>query len=101
MLEKVEQMISNPSTNIDAGTRRRMYLAIKMMRDFIDFCNSPQLENVSNAPDIKAERKRQIEVNLRELMNGDLYVTEANKAIFKSILNFYSRDSYYAYKEKK
>jgi hypothetical protein len=32
-------------------------------------------------------------------MVGDLFVTEANRAIFRSILNFYSRDSYYASKE--
>jgi hypothetical protein len=76
-----------------------MALAIKMMREFIAFSTDPQLKNVQNATQLKAERKAQIEANLRELMLGDLYVTEANRAIFKSILGFYSRDSYYAYKE--
>jgi hypothetical protein len=76
-----------------------MSLAIKMMREFIAFASDPQLKNVANGTQLKAERKLQIEANLRELMLGDLYVTEANRAIFKSILSFYSRDSYYAYKE--
>jgi hypothetical protein len=71
------------------------------MREFIAFSTDPELKNVSNAAQLKAERKDQIEVNLRELMLGDLYLTEANRAIFKSILSFYSRDSYYAYKELK
>jgi hypothetical protein len=101
MMENVEQIISSPNTNVDPDTRKRMYLAIKMMRDYIAFCTNPQLQNVSNATDIKAERKLQIEADLRELMLGNMYLNEANRAIFKSILNFYSRDSYYAYKEKK
>jgi hypothetical protein len=76
-----------------------MALAIKMMREFIAFATSPELKNVQNATQLKSERKAQIEANLKDLMLGDLYLTEANRAIFKSILNFYSRDSYYAFKE--
>jgi altronate dehydratase len=72
-----------------------------MMREFIAFATDPQLKNVTNATQIKAERKAQIEVDLNELMTGDLYLAEANRAIFKSILSFYSRDSYFAYKELK
>jgi hypothetical protein len=60
---------------------------------------TPELKNVTNRTQIKAERKAQIEADLNELMIGDLYLTEANRAIFKSILSFYSRDSYYAFKE--
>ena len=72
-----------------------------MVRNYIAFCNNPQLANVVNSVDIKSERRQQIEADLKKLMTGDAYLTEANRAIFKSILNFYSRDSYYAYKEKK
>jgi hypothetical protein len=99
LMNSVEQMVINPNVNINPATRQRMSLAIKMMREFIAFASDPQLKNVANGTQLKAERKLQIEANLRELMLGDLYVTEANRAIFKSILSFYSRDSYYAYKE--
>lgn len=99
LMNSVEQMITNPSIDINPATRQRMALAIKMMREFIAFSTDPQLKNVQNATQLKAERKAQIEANLKELMLGDLYVTEANRAIFKSILGFYSRDSYYAFKE--
>ena len=98
MLLKVKQIISDPKTNIEVPTRKRMALAIQMMQDFIAFANNPDYANVENFADLKAQRKDQIEANLKELMLGDLYVTEANRAIFKSILNFYSRDSYYAFK---
>jgi len=101
MLENIEQIIDSPNTNVPDATRIRMSLAIRMIRDFMAFCTNPELANAVNAADIKAERKQQVEADLRELMLGDLYVIEANRAIFKSILNFYSRDSYYAYKEKK
>jgi hypothetical protein len=101
LMNSVEQMISNPDVKINPATRQRMALAIKMIREFIAFSTDPELKNVTNAPQLKAARKAQIEANLNELMLGDLYVTEANRAIFSSILNFYSRDSYYAYKELK
>jgi hypothetical protein len=101
LMTSVEQMIQDPNTDINPATRQRMALAIKMIREFIAFSTDPELKNVSNATQLKSERKDQIEANLKELMLGDLYLTEANRAIFKSILGFYSRDSYYAYKELK
>ena len=101
LLNSVEQIIADPNADIRPATRQKMALAIKMMREFIAFATNPQLKNVSNATQLKAERKAQIEADLNELMTGDLYLTEANRAIFKSILSFYSRDSYFAYKELK
>jgi hypothetical protein len=101
LLNSVEQMIADPKADIRAATRQKMALAIKMMREFIAFATDPQLKNVTNATQLKAERKAQIEADLNELMTGDLYLAEANRAIFKSILSFYSRDSYFAYKELK
>ena len=101
LMNSVEQMINNPSVAINPATRQRMSLAIKMMREFIAFATDPELKNVTNATQLKAERRAQIEANLNELMLGDLYMAEANRAIFKSILSFYSRDSYYTFKELK
>jgi hypothetical protein len=98
MLLKVKQIIADPNASIEPATRKRMALAIQMMQDFIAFSNNPDYANMTNFADIKAQRKDQVEADLKELMLGDLYVTEANRAIFKSILNFYSRDSYYAFK---
>jgi hypothetical protein len=99
MLQQIEQIVNNSNIDIDAGTRQRMQLAIKLINDYIAFAKNPDLKNADNAVELKAARKTQIEAGLKELMLGNLYVTEANRAIFKSILGFYSRDSYYASKE--
>jgi hypothetical protein len=100
MLNKIEAMISDTSTPVDSGTRRRMAIAVKLMRDFISLCEDPDVRsNTINGSEIKAARKAQVEAALQELMVGDLYVREANRAVFRSILGFYSRDSYYASKE--
>jgi hypothetical protein len=76
-----------------------MSLAIQMMSGYIRFATDPEMKNVENFADLKRQRKAQIEADLQDLMLGDLYVTEANRAIFKSILNFYSRDSYVAFQK--
>jgi hypothetical protein len=101
MLNSLEQLISNPKTDVRPATRQKLMMAIKMIREFVAFSTDPELKNVENIAQLKRERKEQIEANLNELMVGDLYVTEANRAIFKSILGFYSRESYYVYKELK
>ena len=99
MLNSVKQMIENPNTPVDSGTRQRMAQAIRMMEEFIAFATDPAMKDVSNFTDLKRERRDQIEANLSDLMLGNLYVTEANRAIFRSILNFYSRDSYVSFKK--
>jgi hypothetical protein len=101
LLKQLEQMIANPNVDINPATRRRMQLAVNLINSYIAFVTNPELKNVDNAVQVKSERKAQIEAGLKELMLGDLFVTEANRAIFKSVLGFYSRDSYYASKELK
>jgi hypothetical protein len=99
MLGRVEQMIGNANTPVEPATRQRMSMAIRLMRNYIAFARNPEMANIINGVELKAEQKRIVEEQLKELMIGDPYVTEANRAIFRSILNFYSRDSYFAYKE--
>jgi hypothetical protein len=99
MLNSVEQIINDPSTPVEPATRQRMAVAVKLMRDYVAFCTDPALKNLSDGgASIKAQRREQIEAQLNDLTLGDLYVAEANRAIFKSMLSFYSRDSYYVYK---
>ena len=97
MMTKVEQIVADPKTNVDAGTRTRMTLAIKMVKDFVALVQSPDFKNAINGVDLKRQRKAEIEASLKDLMAGDLYVTEANRAIFKSILDNLSRDSYFTF----
>lgn len=99
LLSSIEQIIADPNTTINPATRQRMRLAIKMVKDFMTFATDPEMRNVVNFTELKGKQKAQIEADLRDLMNGDLQVTEANRAIFSSILSFYSRDSYVALKK--
>ena len=99
MLKQVEQIVNDPNANINSATRQRMQIAIKLINDYVIFAKDPELKNADNAVELKAARKAQIEAALKELIMGDLYVAEANRAIFKSVLGFYSRDSYYASRE--
>jgi len=99
MLGRLEQIIGDAKSPVESGTRQRMSVAIRLMRDFIAFSRNPEFGNIINGVELKAQRKNQVEEQLKDLMLGDAYVTEANRAIFRSILNFYSRDSYFAFKE--
>lgn len=99
LLGNVEQIINNPSTPVDTSTRQRMAAAIKLIRTYTLNCqNIDAQDNMSNKVDVKSELRTQVEEAMKELMLGDLYVTEANRAIFSSIIKAYSRDSYYATK---
>jgi len=100
MMAKIEQIISDPKANIDASTRTRMGLAIKMVKDFMAFAQDPRFGNAINGIEIKRERKAQVEANIKDLMAGDLYVTEANRAVFQSILDSLSRDSYITFSRR-
>jgi hypothetical protein len=99
MLTQLKELVDAPNSPIEPATRQRMSLAIQMMSGYIRFATDPEMKNVENFVDMKRQRKAQIEADLQDLMLGDLYVTEANRAIFKSILNFYSRDSYVAFQK--
>ena len=99
LLSNLDQLVNDPSANIPPATRTRMALAIKMIKDFMAFAQDPALKSLSNATELKAERRQQIEANLTDLMNGDLAVAEADRAIFKSILKSLSRDTYVAVKQ--
>jgi len=94
MMSKVEQIVADPTTKIDPATRIRMTLAIKLVKDFIAFSQDPRIKDAVNGADLKREQKAQVEASLKDLTTGDLYVTEANRAIFAQILNNLSRDSY-------
>jgi hypothetical protein len=99
LLSSVEELLSDPDLNIENATRERMSIAIKMVKEYISFATDPETKNIINFVDLKRERRDQIEEALKDLTLGDLTVAEANRAIFKSILSFYSRDSYVVFKK--
>ena len=99
LLSSLDQMVADPKANIDIATRTRMNIAIKMISDYKAFAEDPTWKTVSNFTDLKKQRKEEIEAKLKNMMFGDAYLTEANRAIFEPILKAYSRDSYVAFQK--
>ena len=64
------------------------------IRNFIQVSQDPALKDAANFADVKRERKASIEALIAELLEGDLIVREANRAVFQTILDYYSRDTY-------
>jgi hypothetical protein len=66
------------------------------IRDFIDLSLDSTVREASNFSEIKRKRKQAIEAMIQDLSIGDLMLKEANRSIFRAILNYYSRDTYTA-----
>lgn len=96
MLESVRQMISDPTINIDEATRLRMKTAIQAVDDFIIFSESPDVRSLFNSSYLKRDYRENVEILLRKLSTDDPAVKEATRAIFNSLLGYYSRETYRA-----
>jgi hypothetical protein len=99
LLSSLNQMVGDPKANIDLATRTRMNIALKMVNDYLTFAQDPTWKIASNFTDLKKQRREEIEAQLKNMMLGDAYLTEANRAIFEPILKFYSRDTYVAFQK--
>lgn len=94
LLNSLDQIIADPKSPVDSGTRMRMASAIKMIKDYQSFATDTSMKNAVNFSQMKRERKYEIEAAMKDLMSGDPNLIEANRAVFQSILDFYSRDAY-------
>lgn len=94
LLRSVEEMLLNKQAPISADTRQRMAIATKAVREFISFSTDPEMRLIWNFVDAKRAKREAIEKALEPLIQLDPAVREANRAIFSSILGFYSRDTY-------
>jgi hypothetical protein len=92
LMSKVKQLIADQKADINPATRARMSLAIQMVEGFVAFTKDPRL--AGGGADAKRARRDQVDADLKELMVGDLAVTEAYRSMFKSILFTLSRDTY-------
>lgn len=96
LLASIEQAIVDKNTPIKSDTRQKMGIATKMIREFITYSNDPQMRLLWNFSDSKRAKRAAIEEQLNTLIQSDLSVKEANRAVFAPILGFYSRDTYSA-----
>ena len=96
MLALVAQAINDKSTPIKPDTRQKMAIAVKLVQEFITYSKDPDMRLVWNFADTKRQKRAAIEATLADLVAADPSLREANRAIFSSILSFYSRDTYSA-----
>jgi hypothetical protein len=98
MFKSLEEMIVNPDVKMPETTRSKLIIIANQVRSFIDLANDPEVRSVSNFSDIKRQRKQEVESLIAQFIEGDLILKEANRAIFRAILNYYSRDTYTVFK---
>ena len=96
MLSSLKQMVSDPTTNINDGVRLKMKTAVQAMEDFMSFAKSDQVRSLYNASSLKRDYRARVENIINQLASEDPAVKEAARAIFNSILKYYSRDTYRA-----
>ena len=95
MLDRMKEMLDDANTPIPMQDRVKMKVLVQRMEEFKNFAENPDNKTISNFTQIKADAKASLEALIAS-MAKDPVVYEANRAVFKGILNFYSRDSYKA-----
>ena len=96
MLSNLEEMIKDSSVQMPIGTRQRLAMVASRVRQFVSMANDASLREAENFSDIKRNFRDEVESLIASLSAGDAILTEASRAIFKSILGYYSRDTYTA-----
>ena len=96
MLSNLEEMIKDSSIQMPVGTRQRLAMVTSRIRQFVSLSNDASLREAENFADIKRNFRDEVENLIASLSAGDAILTEASRAIFKSILGYYSRDTYTA-----
>lgn len=94
MFQSIEQILSDSTVSIQPATRSKMLVIASQIRDFINISLDPQNREARNFADIKRQRKADIEALIAQFIEGDLVIKEANRAVFQTILDYYSRDTY-------
>jgi len=94
MFQSIEQMLSDSTVSIQPATRSKMLVIASQIRDFINISLDPKIREARNFADIKRQRKSDIEALIAQFIEGDLVIKEANRAVFQTILDYYSRDTY-------
>jgi hypothetical protein len=96
MLSSVEQIIIDGRISLDAGTKQRLAMVSSRVRQFVSLANDPSKRELSNFSDIKRNMKEDIKALIDDLQVADPILKEANRAVFRAILDYYSRDTYTA-----
>ena len=94
MFQSIEQILTDNTVSIPPATRSKLLVISSQIRDFINLSQDKEIREANNFADIKRQRKADIEALIAQMLEGDLIVKEANRAVFQTILDYYSRDTY-------
>ena len=99
MLDSLQQILINTDVAMTSETRNKMLIITSQIKMFVDMSNNPEARQAPNFTELKRESKARIEAIIADFADGDLNVKEANRSVFRSILDYYSRDTYTAFRK--
>ena len=99
MLDSLQQILINTDVPMTSETRNKMLIITSQIKMFVDMSNNPEARQAPNFTELKRESKARIEAIIADFADGDLNVKEANRSVFRSILDYYSRDTYTAFRK--
>lgn len=97
MLKSMKEMLADPQTPIDRDHRVLMKTLVAQIDEYRTFASNPDNGYMANFSDVKRQMKDTIN-QLFEPLLKDPVVREANRTVFQGILNYYSRDTYAAFR---
>ena len=99
MLDNLSTLLSDENTPISDITRVKMRAAVNAVQGFVALATDQEYKSSPYFVDSKRIRKAEIEKLIEDLRTGDLVMTEAYRAVLQPILDFYSRDTYVAFRK--
>lgn len=89
---QLSQAVSSKNTPIDKRSRAAMQLIVSNVSQFLTIAKDTQLSSRSDFSELKAAKKEEINKLINEYSKTYPEIREANRLIFRSLLNSFSRD---------
>jgi len=89
---RLSEIVSSKNTPIDKRSRAAMQLVVSEIKQFLSLAQDSELSKRFDFTDTKAAKKESINKIIEEYSKTYPEIREANRLIFRSLLNSYSRD---------
>lgn len=101
VLKSLTDAVYEPSTPIPQKERAVMRLAVDSVNQYLSFVSDEKNKSLINFGELKQKKKEELEGIINDLSVASPSVKEANRAIFKSLINQYSPDTVSAVRSSK
>lgn len=101
VLKALTDAVYEPSTPIPQKERATMRLAVDSVNQYLSFASDENNKKLVNFSELKEQKKAELEGIIKELSIASPNVKEANRAIFKSLINQYSPDTVSAFRSNR